>query len=233
MRSRLLGTFKLRAIKNPFMKKFIFLLAVLFLQLSAFAIPTRVMVRAKAKDAKFIGSSIGGARIIIRESVSGKILAEGFTTGGTGNTDKIMKEAGKRHQPISDEGTAAFTTTLDFDRPLLLTVEGFAPWAYPQARIRVSTEVWLIPGKHTTGDGIVLEFPGLVVNIEKPQVLESYPAGQEIPVSVNVVMMCGCPLTEGGLWNASEYEVQAIIEHNGKETAKVKLNPAGKAKKVP
>lgn len=207
------------------MKYLFFFLSLFFFHYSAFATPTILTVRAKAKDAKFIGSSIGGAKIIIRETITGKILAEGFTTGSTGNTERIMKEPQHRHQAISDDETAAFTATLEPEKPVLLTIEGFAPWAYPQARIKVTTQIWLIPGKHMAGDGIVLEFPGLVVNFNTPQVLESYEEGKEVPLSVNVVMMCGCPLTKGGLWDANEYEVQATIRKGGKEVATVPLSP--------
>lgn len=210
------------------MQKLLFLLFFLLFQYSASATPTTIIVRAKAKDAKFIGSSIGGAGILIKESLTGKILAEGVTSGSTGSTDKIMKQAPGRFQEISDDETASFKTTLVLRKPVLVTIEGFAPLAYPQARIKVSTQLWLIPGKHILGDGIVLEFPGLVVSIEQPQVLENFESGREVSLSVNVVMMCGCPLTKGGLWDANEYEVQAIIGKDGKEVARVPLSPTDK-----
>lgn len=63
------------------------------------ATPTKIMIRAKARDAKFIGSSLGGAYIIVRDKTSQKILAEGKTTGGTGNTDLIMKMP-KQEEPL-------------------------------------------------------------------------------------------------------------------------------------
>ena len=44
-------------------------------------VPTDIVVRAKARDAKFIGSSIGGAFIRIREADTGKVLAEGLLYG--------------------------------------------------------------------------------------------------------------------------------------------------------
>ena len=71
------------------MKKSILLLALLSICMNAFATETKLMVRAKAKDAKFVGSSIGGAHVIVRNTVNGEILAEGNTTGSTGNTDLI------------------------------------------------------------------------------------------------------------------------------------------------
>ena len=211
------------------MKHFILVATVLLLNFAALATPTTLVVRAKAKDAKFIGSSIGGARIIIREAVSDRILAEGFTEGSTGNTERIMKQPHQRHQLLSDQETAAFVATLDLDKPTLLTIEGYAPWQYPQARINVQTQVWIIPGKHITGDGIVLEFPGLLVEIANPQTLETLSPEKEVLLTANIVMMCGCPLTKDGLWNAEEYEVQATIRNDGKELVSIPLHITSKA----
>ena len=41
------------------------------------AIPTRVMVRVKARDSKIIGSGVGGAQIRIVDARTGELLAEG------------------------------------------------------------------------------------------------------------------------------------------------------------
>lgn len=211
------------------MKLSLFFLFALFLSLSTFATPTKLIVRAKAKDAKFIGSSMGGARIIVREALSEQILAEGFTTGSTGSTEKIMKEPHQRHQPLADEETAAFITTLELEKPTLVTIEGYGPWAYPNARIKAQTQVWLIPGKHITGDGIVLEFPGLIVEMVAPQTLESLSPSEEGSITANVVMMCGCPITAGGLWDADQYEVQALLKKDGKEISTIPLKIGEKA----
>ena len=189
---------------------------------------TTLVVRAKAKDAKFIGSPIGGARIIVRDATSGEILADGFTSGSTGNTQRIMKEPHVRNQPLSDAETAGFTAQLDLERPTFVTVEGYAPWQQPQGRAKVTSQLWLIPGKDITGDGLVLEFPGFIVNILNPQTHERLAAGGNIPLTANVVMMCGCPVTEGGLWDARQYEVQALVSRDGKEIASIPLEQEDK-----
>lgn len=200
-----------------------------FFWLVAAAVPTTLLVRAQAKDAKFIGSSIGGARILIKEATSGKILAEGFTEGSTGNTQQIMQEPHKRHQPLTDAQTAGFTAILDIDAPVFVTVEGYAPWNQPQARIKVETQLWLIPGKNISGDGLILEFPGFVVDVLSPQTHESIAAGASVPLTANVVMMCGCPVTEGGIWDASRYEVAAIVEKDGEQLEEIPLRVTEKA----
>ena len=75
------------------MKTLLFITALLFSNLMISATETKVMIRAKARDAKFIGTSLGGAHVIVRNKLNRQILAEGNTTGSTGNTDLIMKTA--------------------------------------------------------------------------------------------------------------------------------------------
>ncbi len=130
---------------------------------------TKVVVRALAKDAKFIGASMGGALVIIRNSETGEILSKGLTSGGTGNTDVLMKTPIRRHSSVTDEKTAKFETTIDISEPVLATIEVSGPQGHKQASIKSSTQVWLIPGKDITGDGIVVEMPGFVVDVMAPQ----------------------------------------------------------------
>lgn len=215
--------------KKKKMKTFLFSLLLAFLWQAAAAVPTTLLVRAQAKDAKFIGSSIGGARILVKETSTGKIMADGFTNGSTGNTRQIMQEPHTRHQPLADAETAGFTALLDIDAPVFVTVEAHAPWSQPQARIKVETQLWIIPGKNISGDGLVLEFPGFVVDILSPQTHESIAAGKAIPITANVVMMCGCPVTEGGIWDASGYEVAAIVQKDGEQQQEVPLQITEKA----
>ncbi|MDT0644181.1 hypothetical protein RM553_15195 [Zunongwangia sp. F363] len=190
---------------------------------------TFITVRAKAKDAKFLGTSMGGARIVIRNAGTGKILAEGITEGGTGNTSKIMKQAHERNKPISEEGTAAFTTSLELEKPVFVTVEGYAPLNSKQAAITSSTQLWLLPGKNITGDGIVLEFPGFVVDILSPQTHEAVSAAKPVEIKANIVMMCGCPITDGGIWNANQYEIKAVISSSGNQVKDIPLKVGEKS----
>ena len=46
---------------------FFWLLIVIFSATTALAIPTNITVRVKTKDAKFLGTSMGGAQITIRD----------------------------------------------------------------------------------------------------------------------------------------------------------------------
>lgn len=202
------------------MKCLKWLIAIAFLQLAtaatvAEAEPTDIVVRAQARDAKFVGTSIGGALVRIREADSSRILAEGETRGSTGNTELIMKKPQGRYDSIT-EGAASYTATLDISEPVFLTVEVLAPYIKKQARVLAQTQTWLVPGKPIDGDGLILEIPGFVVDVLSPQT-HRYATLDESPFEIraNVVMMCGCPLTDGGLWDGSAIEVAALVQKDG------------------
>ena len=40
-------------------------------------------------------------------------------------------------------------------------------------------------------------------------------------------MMCGCPITQGGLWDANRYEVTAILERENMDTKTIKMEQEG------
>lgn len=192
---------------------------LLFSSSTVFGIETKIMVRAKAKDAKFIGSSLGGAYVIIRNTVNGVILAEGTTAGSTGNTDLIMNGQQGRYDRIADAETAGFLGVIDIDDPQFVRIEVVAPVNYKNARVHAATELWLIPGKHLLGDGVIIEIPGFIVDVVTPGT-HQYLALKSvvksgITLKANIVMMCGCIITEGGLWDAGEIEVKAILKRDG------------------
>ncbi|WP_037320035.1 hypothetical protein [Salegentibacter sp. Hel_I_6] len=189
---------------------------------------TSVMVRALAKDAKFIGSSIGGAKIIIRNAETGEILDEGLTSGSTGDTKLILQTPQKRYDQLTDDKTAGFEAKLDIDQPTFVNVEVHAPINKKQAKVVSTTQLWVIPGKDISGDGVVLEVPGFVVDILSPQTHERIKSSEEISLKANIVMMCGCPVTEDGIWDANQYEVKAIIHSEEKEPREITLTPTEK-----
>mgnify|MGYP006896871139 CR=1 FL=1 len=211
--------------QNPISNLFglILMLLVLAMPEAGVAQETKVMVRAQSKDAKFIGTSMGGAKVIIRDATTGKILAEGITQGNTGNTTKIMKEPRIRNTPLTDENTAGFLAELNIKEPVFVTVEVRAPANQNLSRVTASTQLWVIPGKHITGDGLVLEIPGFAVDILSPQTHERIPAGQEVEITANIVMMCGCPITADGFWDANQYEITAIVNMEGESSQEIDL----------
>jgi len=196
------------------------------------AAETRIVVTARAKDAKFIGTSMGGALVIIRDSATNELLAHGMIAGETGDTKKIMQTALSRNAALSDPRSARFETVLDIDSPRLVTVEVQAPCGQMQSRIQTQTQVWLIPGRDMAGagDGIMVEIPGFSVDVLAPQAHAKTALNNgraRIPVRANVVMMCGCPVEPGGVWDARLCEVAALVKRNGKPFCETTLAYAG------
>lgn len=210
-----------------FYRLFFVLLFVTF-STSLFAQETSVMIRAQAKDAKFIGSSIGGAKILVKDALTGEIMAEGITSGSTGDTDKIMNQDWKRGENLSDGNTAGFNASLNIDKPKFVTIEAYAPVNKKQAEVMSSTQLWVIPGKNIDGDGVVLEIPGFVVDILSPQTHERIASTEKIELMANIVMMCGCPVTKDGIWDADQYEVKAIVTNSEGDAQEVVMSQKDK-----
>lgn len=109
------------------MKTLFITVVSLILAGTALAVPTDITVRVKSKDAKFVGSSMGGTLVTIKNVDTGELLAKGVTAGTTGNTDTIMKNPIKRGVPISDEKSAKYTATIDISEPTLVEVRAYGP----------------------------------------------------------------------------------------------------------
>ncbi len=191
--------------------------------------PTDITVRVLSRDAKFVGTSMGGARVVLRDAHTGAVLAAGVTEGGTGNTSMIMHEDGGRRTRMVDESAASFKTTLDLDAPRLIEVEATGPSAQPQSEQRVTARQWVIPGRAPGGtEGWILELPGFVVDVLAPPAHVRLSGDiRSVRVRANVVMMCGCPIEPGGLWDADAYEVAMIVTRNGERVASVPMSYAG------
>jgi len=50
-----------------------------------------------------------------------------------------------------------------------------------------------------------------------------------VELRANVALMCGCPITPGGLWDADKLEVKALVKRNGEARPPVDLKFAGEA----
>lgn len=197
--------------------------------LAAHAERTDITVRVLSRDAKFIGSSMGGARITLRDLHSGEILASGVTVGSTGNTRTIMHDNGGRRARLTSDDAAAYTTTLDLTEPTLVEVEAYGPLSQLQSSQRVMSSQWVVPGKHLSGgDGWVIEMPGLAVDILSPPAHNRLAGARtEITLRANVIMMCGCPIEPGGLWDANKFEVRALVKRDGERLGTYDLVYAG------
>ncbi len=192
----------------------------------AAVMPTNVTVRVISQDAKFVGDLTGGAAVRLVDVASGAVLAEGVVTGSTGDTPAIMAAQG-RSPPRATPGAAAFRARLAIARPTLVRVEVTGPLGIPATMQRASSERWLIPGAHvggddgadlSAGDGWVVELPGLAIMLDgAPPVWRT---GVAQPLTAYVQLMCGCPITPGGMWAAEDYAVSAMIDRpDGTSTA--------------
>jgi hypothetical protein len=205
-------------------------LALCSLSLAAQAEPTEIVVRVMSKDAKFVGSAVGGAQIVLRDADSGETLAQGLTAGGTGSTPKIMTVPHTGRDPLSDADAAKFSVTLDLDRPRKITVSATGPMNPKEAAMTVTSTQWVVPGKPVNGgDGWVLELRGFAVSLidEVPADIKLGGTAQKIPLKAKVTMMCGCPTEPGGLWDANKIQVAAIVARDGKSSPAVPLSYAG------
>jgi len=168
----------------------LFALTLCFMTTAAMAMQTTVKVSVKTKDAKFMGTSMGGALVVLKNVDTGEILAKGLTSGSTGNTNVIMKTPVVRGAAITDEKTAHFTATIDIDQPTLVELSAYGPMAQRQAANRVSVTQWVVPGKDITGgDGWLVEIPGFVVDILAPPAHVKLKGEQEVAIKANLAMM--------------------------------------------
>lgn len=192
------------------------------------AVPTDLLVRVVANDAKVIGSGVGGARITVRDARTGQVLAEGVQEGGTGSTDRIVREARSRSATVYDtEGTAAFLATLELRRPTVVEVVAEGPLDYPDAARRASKTLLMMPGQDVTGEGLVLRLHGFVVQVLSPEAGAPVEAGERLQVRAHLQMMCGCPTEPGGLWDSDRYDLSARLVSDDRVLAEAPLRFAG------
>ena len=157
---------------------------------SASAVETHVTVNVLSKDAKFIGSSMGGALVTIRNADTGELLAKGLTQGSTGNTGLLMKDEITRRTTLVDDRSAKFQATVDIDAPTRVEISARGPMAQRQSVDAASVTQWLLPGKDVTaGNAVLLEIPGMVVDVLAPPAHQHFRSPAEVTVRVNLTMM--------------------------------------------
>lgn len=191
---------------------------------------TRLVVRALASDAKFIGTSMSGMEVLVRDADTGELLDRGVTSGATGDTTHILRTAHERYATLSTEGAAAYVSVLDLDRPRRISVTVRGPLSQPQATAEASSTRWVFPGKHIEeGDGWLLEVSGFAVDILGPGA-HSYIGNDvdSVTVTANIVMLCGCPTSPGGTWDSDEIEIDVQVLYNGKAISAPSMKYADK-----
>jgi len=195
----------------------------LFMPILAFAEDTPVSISVLSNDAKFIGTSIGGMEVMLRDPVSGKILAQGMVKGSTGDTSLIMADSLERDAVLRTEGSARFNTVLDMDKPQKVEISVYGPVAQAQSAMELKEERILIPGKdYTKGNGIILTMPGMSVDVLTPAAHTTaiFDPDGDVSLRANVMKMCGCPVQDKDPWSFKRYDVAAHIYKNGEELIK-------------
>jgi hypothetical protein len=188
---------------------------------SARAEPTEVVIRARALDAKFIGSHVGGVQVTLTNAETGAELEHGRIEGGTGDTKRLMTQAQARGDALADADTAKYTAHLDLSEPTRVKVQAIGPGG-----MEVSAMMWVLPGRNVDGDGWVLNFPGLIVS---PTTVQA--ADRRLQIRATVSLMCGCPIEPGGLWDAARYQVVAELRQSGAQPIRFPLAYAGEKSK--
>ena len=189
---------------------------------------TKVMIRAIARDAKVIGTHVGGARITVRDTSTGEILAQGMQQGGTGDTDVIMKKPHSRGMSVYNSPDASgFLAVLHLDKPTVVEISAEGPLGNAQATQRSSKTMLLVPGEDVLGEGILLEIHGFIITPLAPLQDAKVKAGSPFEVRATVTMACGCPTEPDGLWDANKIRVVARLLRDGKVESEIPMTYAG------
>src|SRR6267154_3089123 len=189
---------------------------------------TKIMIRAIARDAKVIGTHVGGARITVRDTATGEILAQGMQQGGTGDTDVIMKKPHTRGMSVYNTPDASgYLAVLHLDKPTVVEISAEGPLGNAQATQRSSKTLLLIPGEDVLGEGILLEIHGFIVTSLAPLPDAKLKAGSPFEVRATVTMSCGCPTEPDGLWDANKIRVVARLLRDGKVESEIPMQYAG------
>lgn len=150
---------------------------------------TTLVIRATSRDAKIIGSGVGGARITVRNAENGEVLAQGIQAGGTGDTGTIIRTPQPRDGTIYDTpGAASFLATFLLDAPTRVTIEAEGPLDYPQALGKATKTMLVAPGEDVRGEGIILEIHGFIVEILDAELRDGQTTGEQLYVRVRLRM---------------------------------------------
>ena len=189
---------------------------------------TKVMIRATARDAKVIGTHVGGARITVRDVATGEILAQGMQQGGTGDTDVIMKKPHTRGMAVYNTPDASgYLAVLHLDKPTVVEISAEGPLGNAQATQRSSKTMLLVPGEDVLGEGVLLEIHGFIITPLAPTADAKLKAGSPFEVRATVTMACGCPTEPDGLWDANKIRVVARLLRDGKLESEIPMTYAG------
>jgi len=187
---------------------------------------TSILVRVQARGGKFLGPDIGYSYVTVRDVANGQLLAQSVAAGDSGQLGTALMPSVSTGVVLSSpttpnwlaptagtpSPTAGFLGTFDLDAPALIEISAAGtPNGVPNQHT-TSVRMWIWPGAQlTTEPGLVLELPGLNVQILEPNPAQLPPSGQSIAVTAWVTMMCGCKIIDGGAWPTGEFAVNAYL----------------------
>ncbi len=174
-------------------------------------VPTRLVVHVVTHDAKLIGSAVGGVRITVREVSTDRVLATGLHEGATGDTKRLMETPRARGDRLfTTSDGARFATTIPLSAATLVDITAEGPLGYPDQMARASKRLMLVPGRDLTGDGLVLEMHGYVIDLIAPDSSLTAAAGERLTVRARVRMLCSCPTGPDAMWKVNDVRARII-----------------------
>ena len=145
--------------------------------------PTSILIRVQARGGKFLGPDIGYSFITVRDVASGVVLAQSSAAGDSGqlgptlapgvSTGVVMTAPLTPNWLSATAGspspTAGFLASFDLAAPALIEISAAGTPNGTANQHRTSATMWIWPGAQlTTEPGLVLELPGLNVQILEP-----------------------------------------------------------------
>ncbi|MGE3153696.1 MAG: hypothetical protein AB7G48_13230 [Nitrospiraceae bacterium] len=192
------------------------------------ALATNVTVRVVGHGSLVLGREVGGARVTITDLATGRILASGLQQGEAGDQNQIMRTPHYMREPLfSTSPSASYSTTLYLTHPTQVEITAEGPLSYPAALQRVSETVWLIPGQHMTGDGIVLQLYGYIVQIMEPKAGDSLIAKEDQPLRVSVRTLAGTPVRPHGDWDSRQVHIYGEVVVGNQVTERLQMFYSG------
>jgi len=174
-------------------------------------VPTQLIVHVVTHDAKLIGSAVGGVRITVRDVNDDRILATGLHEGATGDTKRLMETPRARGDRLfTTTDGARFQTTIPLSAATLIEVTADGPLGYPDQMARTSKRLVLVPGRHLTGDGLVLEMHGYIIDLLTPDSTLVVSANARPTVRARVRLLCSCPTTADGMWKVNDVRARLL-----------------------
>ncbi len=121
----------------------------------------------------------------------------------------------------SKTDAAVFITEVKISKPTQMIVEAYGPLMPQHSMTSTMTSFWLFPGEDITGEGIVLELRGLILDVvdsmrNKEIKAADYKDGVKVPFYLR--MMCGCPIAPNNrtLWPAEGFNITTQAYYQGK-----------------